>query len=1426
MRVTIPTRNVTAGFSWARCLNGVCFGLTLTLVIIGGDTDTLGLTSVLYAQADDGEIDDEDQNGLILTLRRGEKTIQRVEDVVSVDWQDRSPDPRLAVGNFSADWNGRILIRQAGKYRLHQYLSGTVSVAIDGNEIVFGRSESPSWITSKEFELDFGEHDIHIHFEKTASTARIHLFWSSEHFPLEPVSASLFYRDALLAEARQIERGREQFDVHRCGRCHWGEGETLPPAAPSLELTASGVSAEWLLRKLLDHVPKKDVGSPYRSKMPHFQLSVREAQGIVVYLNTKSKTIDLPPYAFPEERSKNSAEGRLKLLSLGCLACHHVQDEYVAEGRSQLWNGGSLASIGLKRTPEWLSHWLRRPQDLNTDHRMPTFSLEETERQQLVLALSDLRRPLPASSLSPDDLIIDPFDTELVEIGARVLRQKKCFACHRIPQFDYAMKQFDEQPLSPLSGDQVNWNDSCIADMPLVEKHPKYDGLDREAIRAFVASRGETAVPPSLDLIGQRSLEQNNCLACHPRSTSLGLTPLAGRLANDIDELRGRSSELIPPTLTAVGDKLFDTALIEAIGGQQPKRRLPWLQVRMPKYEHSSEVKIALAHHLIGRDRIPAEAPVSPRQTVDIPQSQQVVIGHTLVGGRGFSCIACHTAGNFQPRGVALGSRGSDLLMLQTRMRKEYFLRWTRSPLRIVQGVEMPSYQQPKPMILNGNLDAQLDAIWLALNDGNFTVPTNPGSVEQYLVLKPGSTPRVVRDVFTLPLMNDDEFVPRAFAVGLANGHSLLFDLDRGAIRQWTIGDFARQRTQGKSWFWDMAGITLMTGIGKQSDIVLARCDRDSGDVIDPVANDGSISQLVDYEITANRVEMNYRLTFLIDDNKHDVVVNERYSAEPPSSSEGTGWLRSIRVGEVPDEFDVLVRRPVPTQAFGEAGVTSAARWNNVASEEFARLEPLHNTAEILLKYHCSLQPTMAGDVPVVSREPPLAETVRTVPGFDGVRLPIDAAIMPTAMTWTNDGTLAFTSLRGDVYLAKDSDGDGLEDTLTLFETGLAAPFGLIADGDDLIISHKPELLRLCDTDADGHADVRDVLATGWGYTENYHDWTCGIVRDSNDRIYVALGSDYGQPQRPRYKIRWRGKVLRIDTDGTITPVAHDLRFPTGLAIDCYDRVFISDQQGVQNTFNELNLLVDDSHYGVPSQSEIEKNEPGIPAAIQIPHPWTRSVNGIAFIPQDSPIEEWRGQGIGCEYDTRFLIRYSVQQIGNTVQGAVYPMSLPDGDRGGDNFVGPIAVAVSPEGDIYIGSIHDSGWQGGINTGAIERLTYTGELPPGIQEVTVVPDGIEIAFTAPVNIVAATRTENYSISGYTRVYQGGYATPDTGRFQPKIERAEISDDCRTVWLHTDELKEGFVYEIHCGKLGVDGDASLWPSEAHYTLHRLPAIEEN
>ena len=115
---------------------------------------------------------------------------------------------------------------------------------------------------------------------------------------------------------------------------------------------------------------------------------------------------------------------------------------------------------------------------------------------------------------------------------------------------------------------------------------------------------------------------------------------------------------------------------------------------------------------------------------------------------------------------------------------------------------------------------------------------------------------------------------------------------------------------------------------------------------------------------------------------------------------------------------------------------------------------------------------------------------------------------------------------------------------MTLFEEGLSAPFGIQAEHDALLVAHKPEILRLRDTDEDGKADTREVVASGWGISDDYHDWTTGLIRDQQLNLYVGLGSDYSHKSRSIHQDRWRGTVLKISPAGIVSPLAYSFRYP------------------------------------------------------------------------------------------------------------------------------------------------------------------------------------------------------------------------------------------------------------------------------------------
>lgn len=1461
--------------------NPVYRGIAASLLSLIGFCFVLGSHSVTVAQSDSNSalansaIDDSEDDepvqipGLLGQYSSGDVTISRRESDLSFVWDKFSPIQALPEGPFRGTLKGKLLIKSPGKYRFHTQLQGQVQIQIAGQKGLAGSTEKIDWKSGEEISLEYGEQPFQVDFESAPQGAVLKLYWSSDSFRLEPIPSTALFLDQPVPELEQAEHGKLLFTAHRCNRCHVEANDPASPPGPDLTHVSSGLQAGWLNTWL---TAASKTGQ--HASMPEFGLSTDDVAAVEAFLRQQSQSVSLEAQ---EPKSKQREEftksGQVLFLSLGCLACHghsvegavgaesdaktpiavptdaanpsgQTNVQHVQKGQVSPLGGSDLSRIGEKRTFAWLVQWLTDPSKLNADHRMPIFRLKRDAKNDEVLQLATFLSQQKREPLVAQKNHVAALD-ELVQRGKQLVTAARCAACHRIPGIQPNLQGVPKLDLQTNSS-----NLGCLQIKPDPSKwRPAYPTADRDAILAYLAVRTKVFAPESPFERGQRLLAWNNCLSCHPRHGGMGLGPNAALAGELLPELKGQGPTLVPPSLSAVGDKLRDDFLMQAVAGEIPAPRMPWLRIRMPRFKHSDADRKAITDYFVQHDRIENPPAEFVHQTPPVESSGQLAVmtaGHTLLGSQGFSCIACHRFGSFEPRNAALGTRGSDLRLIGQRMRREFFIRWTRSPIRIVANMEMPSFERPVEGILDGKIDTQLAALWESLQDPNASRPLEVSAVQQNLTVKANEHARIVRDVFSVLTDGQDKHIARSFAIGLANQNNILIDLDTFRLREWWLGDFARQRTEGKSWYWDLGGVRVATDFGKRPDLVLIRGIESESTLIEPLSRHGIVGELKAYHPSGLGVQFKYSLNFATSPTAMTIpleVTETVVPVEPVEGGSGGGWRRSFVITGIPEGFRIGFIRPDAARADGRFEVipnlASSKAWRtmhlasgqtNAAELDVSELAPQAGGAVGgEFQYHARSTPIVR-EAPQPIVQTSKMETIDTVPGYSATRLPLPRAIMPTAMTWTRQGVMAIASLKGHIYYVRDSDGDGIEDQLQLFEEGLAAPYGLIADdaGEGLIVSHKPELLRLLDTDGDGRADSRQVIATGWGYNDNYHDWTCGIVRDSSGRLYVGLGSDYTQPKRPREQQRWRGKILRIDRSGKIEPIASGLRYPTGLAMTSDDELFVTDNQGEQNTFNELNHIVAGERYGVPSMEDKAESNVATPRrpAIQIPHPWTRSINGIFFIPMDTKLASgqphpFAGHGIGCEYDTRYLIRFSLQKVGNTFQGAVYPFSLDQVPPETPNFEGTLSGGINPQGDIFIGCIHDSGWLGGLNVGSIYRLRQTGTLPAGMREIRVVPEGFAITFTGPVSTTAAAELKNYAIAAYTREWGGGYSTPDSQRHQLVIKSVMVAQGGQQVILTTDKLREGFVYEISCGKIGLDPKTALWPATGHYTVNQIP-----
>src|SRR5690349_14047086 len=138
----------------------------------------------------------------------------------------------------------------------------------------------------------------------------------------------------------------------------------------------------------------------------------------------------------------------------------------------------------------------------------------------------------------------------------------------------------------------------------------------------------------------------------------------------------------------------------------------------------------------------------------------------------------------------------------------------------------------------------------------------------------------------------------------------------------------------------------------------------------------------------------------------------------------------------------------------------------------------------------------VAADDPRAASEAP---GLHVPPGFVVRRAAADGAVrFPMFAAFDDRGRLFVAESSGmDLYaeitagtrkcrvsVLEDADGDGHYEASRVFADGLVFPMGLAWRDGRLYVADPPDLVALEDTDADGRADRRTVILTGFGHTD------------------------------------------------------------------------------------------------------------------------------------------------------------------------------------------------------------------------------------------------------------------------------------------------------------------------------------------------------
>ncbi len=497
-------------------------------------------------------------------------------------------------------------------------------------------------------------------------------------------SCSLCHGEDLGDAAPVLSRGREIFYGYGCRGCHKVAGKPRKKVGPPIRDIGGKVRSDWLYRWL-----RNPRGYLPKTRMPDFRLDDRQAADIALLLiMQRGATVG--------KVSGSAERGRVVFNESRCVTCHAV------EGKGGDI-GPDLAKVGSKLRPGWLLQWLRNPQKVMPETRMPAYGFTEQDVQDLAAFLLEeyFDLELEEEQVSRDLEAVGKGD---VRNGKVLVEKYGCTGCHdiegvedrgengseltRIGDIHISRLEFGGVKVPPGERTVPNWLFNKMRDPRMFKadlKMPDYSFSDEDsaAVTTYLLSLTGEKVPPQYflrlgeppsDYVPQgevgRILSRYRCLVCH--------------------RIRGNGGTLAPD-LTQEGSRVRKEWLRDYM--KVPFAIRPILVERMPRLkipDADVETLYTYFRTALVDDRV--ESLADDAKGLRVGDPVMIRRGRTLYFEK-YACDACHQI-NLQG-----GTIGPDLTRAGKRLRPEWVLQWLRDPKTFLKRSVEPTYSFPQKEI-------------------------------------------------------------------------------------------------------------------------------------------------------------------------------------------------------------------------------------------------------------------------------------------------------------------------------------------------------------------------------------------------------------------------------------------------------------------------------------------------------------------------------------------------------------------------------------------------------------------------------------------------------------------------------------------------------------------------------------------------------
>jgi glucose/arabinose dehydrogenase len=192
------------------------------------------------------------------------------------------------------------------------------------------------------------------------------------------------------------------------------------------------------------------------------------------------------------------------------------------------------------------------------------------------------------------------------------------------------------------------------------------------------------------------------------------------------------------------------------------------------------------------------------------------------------------------------------------------------------------------------------------------------------------------------------------------------------------------------------------------------------------------------------------------------------------------------------------------------------------------------------LQHPRSLYMLPNGDVLVVESKAPKAA---------GIKRPKEI-VMGYVESWATSGGNTGPSNR--ITLLRDTNGDGVPDTQSVFLDHLNSPFGVALVGNDLYVANTDAIVRYPYNEGDTKITAPGTTLTPLPGGPIDHHWTKSLVASPDgSKLYVGVGSNSNITENGMEAEKNRAAILEVDrASGRFRIFASGLRNPNGLSFE------------------------------------------------------------------------------------------------------------------------------------------------------------------------------------------------------------------------------------------------------------------------------------